>query len=161
MSCIWFSHQSSEYPVDMIREQYRWLLVDGFVIAFNEYRAAKYFPSDRICVEKSISRWYGLGALDQYISSKLRCNGTTTREWVRDSECMWWKGQNNDSTQTCEDISIYGVIVANITVLLTCCHGEIYCITYKLLYSYNKKWSVSHPFLVHLCIHSIEYNRHN
>ena len=37
------------------------MLVDDFVLAFNEYRAKNYSPSDRICVDESISRWYGLG----------------------------------------------------------------------------------------------------
>ena len=35
--------------------------MDHFVDVFNEYRATNYSPSDRICVDKSISRWYGIG----------------------------------------------------------------------------------------------------
>ena len=35
--------------------------MDDFIEALNGYRAAFYSPSDRICVDKSISRWYGLG----------------------------------------------------------------------------------------------------
>ena len=37
------------------------MLVDDFIEAFNDYRAASYSPSDRICFDESISRWYGLG----------------------------------------------------------------------------------------------------
>ena len=42
-------------------QAYQWMLVDDFIEAFNDYRATNYSPSDRICVDESISRWYGLG----------------------------------------------------------------------------------------------------
>jgi hypothetical protein len=45
----------------MTAEQYRWKLVDGFVSEFNEHRASTVSPSERICVDESISRWYGKG----------------------------------------------------------------------------------------------------
>ena len=32
--------------------------MDDFVETFNDYRCARYNPSDRICVDKSISKWY-------------------------------------------------------------------------------------------------------
>ena len=35
--------------------------MDDFIEAFNYYRVASYSPSDRIRVDESISRWYGLG----------------------------------------------------------------------------------------------------
>ena len=35
--------------------------MDDLIEAFNDYRSASYSTSDQICVEKSISRWYGLG----------------------------------------------------------------------------------------------------
>ena len=41
--------------------EYRWKLVDDFIEDFNDYRSSNYFSSDRICVDESISRWYGLG----------------------------------------------------------------------------------------------------
>jgi len=37
------------------------MLVDDFVTAFNSFRAAKYFLSEQICADESISKWYGLG----------------------------------------------------------------------------------------------------
>ena len=36
-------------------------MVDDFIEDFNDYRASNYSPSDRICVDESISKWYGLG----------------------------------------------------------------------------------------------------
>jgi hypothetical protein len=45
----------------MSSEHYRWLLVDGFVERFNNHRKNYFFPSDLICVDESISRWYGQG----------------------------------------------------------------------------------------------------
>jgi len=45
----------------MSAEKYRWLLIDDFIEAFNEYRAANFSPGSTICVDESISRWYGMG----------------------------------------------------------------------------------------------------
>lgn len=45
----------------MSSEPYCWLLVDGFVEAFNLHRRQTFTPSDLICVDESISRWYGQG----------------------------------------------------------------------------------------------------
>jgi hypothetical protein len=59
--CIRFSEQPSVRPAEMTAEQYRWKLVDDFVTQFNEHRASTFSPSERICVDESISRWYGKG----------------------------------------------------------------------------------------------------
>ena len=39
----------------------RWSLVDDFVSAINEHREMFVTPSDLICVDESMSRWYGIG----------------------------------------------------------------------------------------------------
>ncbi|KAI2493142.1 Transposase IS4 [Fragilaria crotonensis] len=55
-------------------EQYRWKLVDDFVANFNDHRANFFSPSDTICVDESMSRWYGQGGhwinqgLPQYVA---------------------------------------------------------------------------------------------
>jgi hypothetical protein len=73
-SAIWFSRQPHVRPRHLSSEAYRWLLVDGFVDAFNSYRETIFFPSDLICVNESMSRWYGQGGywinhgLPQYIA---------------------------------------------------------------------------------------------
>ena len=36
-------------------------MVDGFVKIFNDYCAQSFIPSEMICVDESISRWYGQG----------------------------------------------------------------------------------------------------
>jgi hypothetical protein len=59
--CLAFSEQPQTRPDTMSSEQYRWLLVDGFVDKFNEYRKNYFVPSHTICVDESISRWYGQG----------------------------------------------------------------------------------------------------
>ena len=59
--CIRFSEQPPNRPSDMTSEQYCWRLVDDFVKNFNEHRAQNFFPSDEICVDESMSRWYGQG----------------------------------------------------------------------------------------------------
>jgi hypothetical protein len=58
---IAFSEQPATRPESMTSEQYRWLLVDGFVEKFNDYRKDYFIPSHTICVDESISRWYGQG----------------------------------------------------------------------------------------------------
>ncbi len=69
-----FSSQPREKPDYMSSEQYRWRLVDDFVTRFNLYRANNFSPSDLICVDESISRWYGQGGywinigLPQYVA---------------------------------------------------------------------------------------------
>ncbi len=35
--------------------------MDDFVSAVNEHRAKNFMPSDTVCVDESISRWYGQG----------------------------------------------------------------------------------------------------
>jgi hypothetical protein len=56
-----FSHQPPERPPSMSHEEHRWTLVADFVWLFNEHRVEQFVPSDKICVDESISRWYGLG----------------------------------------------------------------------------------------------------
>jgi hypothetical protein len=45
----------------MSPERYRWWLIDEFVSNFNEHRAKNFVPSKLICVDESISHWYGQG----------------------------------------------------------------------------------------------------
>ena len=59
----------AERPVNMSSETYRWKLVDDFVAACNKHRAATFIPSERICVDESISQWYGHGG--QWINMGL------------------------------------------------------------------------------------------
>ena len=72
--CIRFSDQPDVRPDTMSSEQHRWRLVDDFVRNFNDHRAETFIPSEKICVDESISRWYGLGGywinlgLPQYVA---------------------------------------------------------------------------------------------
>lgn len=45
----------------MSSEDFSWLLVDGHVASFNTHRAKYFSPSDQLCADESMSRWYGLG----------------------------------------------------------------------------------------------------
>ena len=58
---IRFSEQDDDRPEGMSSESFRWKLVDDFVTNFNLHRATMFVPGDSICVDESISRWYGLG----------------------------------------------------------------------------------------------------
>jgi hypothetical protein len=60
-TAIRFSMQPETKPDDISSEKYRWMLVDGFIINFNQHPASKFIPSDRMVVDKSFSRWYGQG----------------------------------------------------------------------------------------------------
>ena len=57
---VW-SKQPSVRPPEMSSETYRWLLVQDFVDNINGHRATMFLPGWLICVDESISRWYGLG----------------------------------------------------------------------------------------------------
>ena len=59
--CMRYSHQPDEMPDGMNSETYRWMLIQDFVNAINNHRAAYVMVSDRICVDESFSRWYGHG----------------------------------------------------------------------------------------------------
>jgi hypothetical protein len=53
-------------------------MVTGFVDAINAHRKDRFHPSDLICLDESISRWYGLGGswidvgLPHYIAIDLK-----------------------------------------------------------------------------------------
>jgi hypothetical protein len=56
-----FSYQPWERPEYQSSENYRWDLVGDFIRFFNEHRWKQFQPSSTICVDESISRWYGMG----------------------------------------------------------------------------------------------------
>jgi hypothetical protein len=72
--CLRWSHQPDVPDEGVSSEQYRWMLVDDFVNNFNDHRANYFNPSDLICVDESMSRWYGQGGhwinhgLPQYVA---------------------------------------------------------------------------------------------
>jgi len=70
-ACLRFSKQLDERPEDMTSEAWRWTLVDDFVKAFNDHRERHFIPSNMICVDESISRWYGQGG--HWINAGLPC----------------------------------------------------------------------------------------
>lgn len=39
----------------------RWGMIRDFIVAINDHRASHVIPSQNICVDESMSRWYGLG----------------------------------------------------------------------------------------------------
>ena len=57
---VW-SHCEEVRPNDMTHEQWRWSLVEDFLDNFNNHRKKHWTASNVICVDESISRWYGLG----------------------------------------------------------------------------------------------------
>ena len=59
--CIRFSNQPKVRPPEMSLERYRWKLVDDFVFEYNNHRKRSFIPSEMLCVDESISRWYGQG----------------------------------------------------------------------------------------------------
>jgi Transposase IS4 len=57
---VW-SYQPHTREEGMSSENYRWMLVTDFVERINNHRKKFFTPSSTICVDESISRWYGLG----------------------------------------------------------------------------------------------------
>ena len=60
-SCLTCSEQPIVRPVNMSQEKYIWLLIDRFSKEINGYQASHLSPYDLICVDNSMSRWYGQG----------------------------------------------------------------------------------------------------
>ena len=58
---IRWSHQLDVRGESTRHEAHRWKLVEYFVTHFNEYRKQILSPSDLICADEYISRWYGQG----------------------------------------------------------------------------------------------------
>lgn len=59
--CLRFSAQPCIRPEHVSAEDYRWMLVDDFVDHINTYRAKYFTPSNDLCADESVVRWYGLG----------------------------------------------------------------------------------------------------
>ena len=58
-SSIRFSKQTDS--TEVYTEQNQWQLCEGFVEAINEHRREHVEASQQLCVDESISRWYGIG----------------------------------------------------------------------------------------------------
>ena len=56
-----WNHQPDAQSEGTSHVAHRWKLVEDFVNNFNEYRTKLFSPSDIICADESISRWYGQG----------------------------------------------------------------------------------------------------
>jgi hypothetical protein len=56
-----YSYQPLYKPQTMSSEEHRWMLVSDFVRFFNDYRDRQFVPSEKICVDESMIRWYGIG----------------------------------------------------------------------------------------------------
>ena len=58
----------------MPHEDHQWMIIDDMVEIFNCHRGEYFLPSEWICVDEYIPRWYGLGGgwihigLPMYIS---------------------------------------------------------------------------------------------
>ena len=59
-SIVW-SKQAAARGEDQSHEGHRWELVEHHVANFNSHRKIYVRPSSVLCVDESISRWYGLG----------------------------------------------------------------------------------------------------
>jgi Transposase IS4 len=60
-SSVRYRDQPAERPAAMSSERYRWHLIDDFVRRFNEHRLQSFSPLDIVCVDESMSKWYGAG----------------------------------------------------------------------------------------------------
>ncbi len=61
MQSIRFSQQPNDRPSDLTHERWSWMLVDDFVNNFNTWRQSNFIPGELLCIDESMSRWYGLG----------------------------------------------------------------------------------------------------
>ena len=58
---VWWSHQPYVWDEGTVHEPHWWKFVEYFVTNFNDYHTQLFSPSDIICADESISRWYGKG----------------------------------------------------------------------------------------------------
>mmetsp|Transcript_13087 Transcript_13087/g.15367 ORF Transcript_13087/g.15367 Transcript_13087/m.15367 type:complete len:489 (-) Transcript_13087:196-1662(-) len=58
---IRWSKQPHTRPEGMTHERWKWKLISDFVDRFNEHQATRFMPSDIVCIDESMSKWYGLG----------------------------------------------------------------------------------------------------
>ena len=69
-----FSECPEERPDGVSSAAHRWMHVDDFIADFNHHRRNNFRPTEIICVDESMSRWYGIGGdwinegLPQYIA---------------------------------------------------------------------------------------------
>ena len=59
-SCLAYSMQPDE-DACLSSVEHRWALINDFVEAFNDHRRRHVTPSERLCVDESMIRWYGIG----------------------------------------------------------------------------------------------------
>ena len=55
------SHQPDVWDESTSHEAHRWEIIEDFVNNFNDYLTQIFSPSDLICADESILRWYGQG----------------------------------------------------------------------------------------------------
>jgi len=58
-SCMTFSQQTG--GADDASEKRRWQLINDFIASINDHRASRVSPSDLLCVDESMCKWYGQG----------------------------------------------------------------------------------------------------
>jgi hypothetical protein len=61
MRYVRWSDQPDKRAEEMGFKKHQWLLVDDYVQRFNSHQSANVQPSELICVDESMSRWYGNG----------------------------------------------------------------------------------------------------
>ena len=59
-SCLAYSTQPDE-DACLSSVEHGWSLINDFVEAFNDHRRRHVTPSERLCVDDSMIRWYGIG----------------------------------------------------------------------------------------------------
>jgi Transposase IS4 len=143
-SAIRWSYQPIVRLGDLSSEQYRWMLIDDFVTNFNDHRANYFNPSDTICVDESMSRWYGQGGhwinhgLPQYIAidrkpengceiQNAACgkSGVMLRlKLVKGADLVGDDNENNDGD---ENNLLHGTLVLKYLVSPWCGSHRIVC----------------------------------
>ena len=103
--------------------------MNDFVERFNSYRATNVQPSEQICVDESMSRWYGNGGdwinlgIPQYIAIDRKPeNGGE----IQDASC----GQSGIMLRL---KVVQRKIVRTMIVKKRLCMGQRYCMTWSLL----------------------------
>ena len=92
-SCARFSNQPDERPDGKSSEEYCRMLLEDLINFINDEREHFFSPSSWICVDESISRWYGTGG--DWINEGLQMYVATDHK--PENGCKIWNACDGES----------------------------------------------------------------
>ena len=137
LNLFYATYASVTFPSTKIQFwQSRWSLFRGFMKAINDHRQSYVYQSDHLCVDKSISQWYGLGedwtkmGLPHHVAYTNPKMFVSSNQWhvVHLEFCSEWNWSRTTLLRRCPNSVTDTVIVrrwlwgwSNVVVLVAWC----------------------------------------